>query len=95
MYLSFLRLLAADVSQTLDLGLQLLRLSGDLLDFVGHLLTFLMDLVALPGQQEYKELKTLINYNVISIPVVELYTPERLGHAAPSSLFSSVCGCSV
>ena len=50
-YLSFLRLFATDVSQALDLGLQLLRLSGNLLDFVGHLFTLLMDLVTLPGKQ--------------------------------------------
>lgn len=50
-YLSFLFLFAADVSQALDLGLQLLRLPGDLLDFVSHLLTLMLDLVALPGEQ--------------------------------------------
>lgn len=50
-YLRSLRLFAADVSQTLDLGLQLLRLRGDLLDSLSHLLTLLMDLVTLPEQQ--------------------------------------------
>lgn len=48
-YLSFLRLFAADVSEALDLGLQLLRLSWDVVDFLGHLLTLVMDLVTLPG----------------------------------------------
>lgn len=50
-YLSLLRLFAADVPQALDLGLQLLRLSGDLLDFVSHVLALLIDLVTLPGKQ--------------------------------------------
>lgn len=50
-YLRSLRLFAADVSQTLDLGLQLLRLPGDLLDPLSHLLTLLMDLVTLPEDQ--------------------------------------------
>lgn len=50
-YLSSLSLFAAHISQTLDLGLQLLRLTGDLLDFLGHFLTLLMDLVTLPGEQ--------------------------------------------
>lgn len=49
-YLRSLCLFAADVSQTLDLGLQLLRLSGDLLDPLSHLLTLLVDLVTLPEQ---------------------------------------------
>lgn len=47
-YLRSLRLFAAHVSQALDLGLQLLRLTGDLLDSLSHLLTLLMDLVTLP-----------------------------------------------
>ena len=50
-YLSFLRLFAAHVSQALDLGLQLLRLSGDLLDLFSHLLALLGNLVTLPGEQ--------------------------------------------
>lgn len=50
-YLSLLRLFAAHVSQALNAGLQLLRLSGDLLDFVGHLLALLLDLVALPAEK--------------------------------------------
>lgn len=49
-HLSFLRLLAAHVSQALHLGLELLRFSGYLLDFVCHLLALLVDLVALPGE---------------------------------------------
>lgn len=50
LYLCSLCLLAADVSQTLDLGLQLLRLTADLLDPLSHLLALLMDLVTLPEQ---------------------------------------------
>lgn len=50
-YLRSLRLFAADASQALDLGLQLLRLIGDLLDPFNHLLTLLVDLVTLPGEQ--------------------------------------------
>ncbi|TNN79624.1 hypothetical protein EYF80_010206 [Liparis tanakae] len=43
-HLGFGRLLAAHVPQALDVGLQLLRLSGDLLDPVGHLFAPLLSL---------------------------------------------------
>lgn len=51
LYLSLLGLFAAHVSQALNAGLQLLRLSGDLLDFVSHVLTLLVDLVTLPAEK--------------------------------------------
>lgn len=50
-YLRSLRLFAADVSEALDLGLELLCLTRDLLDSLGNLLTLLMDLVTVPVEK--------------------------------------------
>lgn len=49
-YLSLRCLIAADLSHGLDLGLQLLGLPVDLLYFLSHFFTFLMDLVTLPDK---------------------------------------------
>lgn len=50
-YLRSLRLLAADVSEALGLGLQLLGLRRDVLDPLSHLLTLLVDMVTLPAKR--------------------------------------------
>lgn len=69
LYLSLLCLFAAHVSQALNAGLQLLCLSGDLLDFVSHLLTLLVDLVTLPAEK----LSLVFNMSVYHIYVLRKY----------------------
>lgn len=102
-YLRSLRFFATDISQALDLGLELLCLTGDVLDPLSHLFTLVVDLVTLSERAVQiwvlkltaGQFNSFVHMIGSESSLISLDTPTLLEHAAPSSPSSSACGCSV